>query len=98
MVARMAEIWTCSNCHNLQTTDNLWFDGSICELCHDKIRERSEVGWHQQLETMKRMMEKTPTTLQQECFHTFKVIPKSGSRFGIKLWLCENCTIVVQAS
>lgn len=98
MATRIADIWTCSNCHNLQSKDNLWFDGDVCEVCYEKFREKSEVRWHQQLEIMKGLIEKAPTAIQKDCFHVFKIIPKSGSRFGIKLWLCDNCTKVVQSS
>lgn len=33
-----------------------------------------------------------------KCNHAFIKVPKSGNKFGIKLWKCQNCDKIVQAS
>lgn len=97
MVTKRADIWVCFNCGNLQGKHDQWFEGDICEVCYEKYRKKSEVTWHQQLEVLMDMVGKKPNGIQQDCIHTFKIIPKSGARFGIKLWQCETCGTVVQA-
>lgn len=98
MATRIADIWTCSNCHNFQNKDSLWFDGDICEICHEKIREREEGRWHAQLDILHKLVGKSQNSEQDGCTHLFRIIPKSGRRFGVKLWACEKCEKVVQSS
>lgn len=97
MATKINDIWTCANCGNLQGKHDQWFEGDICETCYVKYRKKSEVNWHQQLEILLGMVDQQKNAIQKDCLHTFKIIPKSGGRFGIKLWQCETCGTVVQA-
>lgn len=98
MVTRLADIWACARCHNLQGKHDQWFDGNICEECYDKAEEARDARWHAQLDTLHKLIGKQQTPEQEQCAHEFKIVPKSGKRFGIKLWVCDHCTKVVQAS
>ena len=75
----------------------------ICSECGTKysspeLTPPPGINWHQQLEVLLDMVGKKPNGIQQDCIHSMKVIPKSGARFGIKLWQCETCATDVQAS
>jgi len=85
MATKINDIWPCTNCGNLQGKNDQWFEGDICEECYVKYRKKSMVGQQK-------------NAIQKDCLHSFKIIPKSGARFGIKLWQCETCATVVQAS
>lgn len=98
MATKIADVWTCAQCHNFQTKDSLWFEGGICETCHDKNRERDEGRWHAQMDILQKLVGRDPEPDQVKCFHNYVIVPKSGRRFGVKLWACEACGKVVQAS
>ncbi len=94
MVTKAEDLWECSKCHNLQNRTAPWHPDDVCEICHEK----EETRWHAQLDLLHKLVGRDPDPDQTGCFHNFIIVPKSGKRFGIKLWVCENCEKVVQAS
>jgi len=98
MATKAEDHWTCSKCFNLQDRMAPWHSDDTCDICYDKLREREEGRWHAQLDILQKLVGKQPNSDQTGCFHNFIIVPKSGKRFGIKLWACEHCEKVVQAS
>lgn len=98
MATRAEDYWTCSKCFNLQTRKDPWYEGDVCDVCHQKIMEKEEGKWHSHLDMLHKLVGKMQTAEQDGCDHLFKIIPKSGRRFGVKLWACEKCEKVVQST
>jgi hypothetical protein len=38
------------------------------------------------------------TISKLDCYHNFKIVPKSGTNTGFALWRCTKCPKVVQSS
>ena len=98
MATKAEDHWTCSKCYNLQDRKAPWYEDDVCDLCHEKQREKDEGRWHAQIDILHKLVGKEPNADQTGCFHLFKIVPKSGRRFGVKLWACDGCGKVVQAS
>jgi hypothetical protein len=39
-LTKQEDIWSCYECSELKGRHDLWFDGDICENCHDEKQER----------------------------------------------------------
>ena len=98
MATKAEDHWTCSKCFNLQNRMAPWHPDDVCGICYDKHWEKEEGRWHIQMDLLQKLVGRSPDPDQTGCFHNFIIVPKSGRRFGIKLWACEHCEKVVQAS
>jgi len=75
-----------------------WHPNDVCSICYEKGRELEDGKWNLQLELLKNLVGQNPNSNQTTCLHDFRIIPKSGRRFGTSLWGCDKCEKVVQSS